>query len=49
MKKNPGRKQRRQLEQRNRRISHKTADIRNKVDQKRRKLWRQALKNKTND
>lgn len=33
MKKNPGRKQRRQLEQRNRRISHKTADIRNKVEQ----------------
>lgn len=33
MKKNPGRRQRRQMEQRNRRISHKTADIRNKVNQ----------------
>lgn len=33
MKKNPGRKQRRQLEQRNRRISHKTANIRNHVEQ----------------
>lgn len=37
MKKNPGRRQRRQMEQKRRRISHKTADIRNKVEQKRRR------------